>query len=92
MPFVSASSLPANDGTGRTIREANEQDLHHEIPVGTLVEIVCRNAHQDLRLRVLAHTRDCDGTPLYSLGWSQTQHERIRFGAESLRVVDDHGA
>lgn len=58
---------------GRSIRE-NNLELTHTIPVGTLVEVT---AHVDMangtKLRgvchmyVWAHTRDCDGTPLYSL-------------------------
>jgi hypothetical protein len=51
--------------------------LEHNIPVGALVEVkesedslredtVMSNA--GVRLFVLRHNRDCDGTPLYALG------------------------
>ena len=65
--------LPSNDGTGRTIKEAN-LGIQHNIPVGTLVEVkyekwrgggCCEKIHA--RLWVWEHGRDCDGTPLYIL-------------------------
>jgi len=58
---------------GRTIRE-NNNELQHNIPIGSLVEVqydewygegACQKVHA--RLYVVKHTRDCDGTPLYSL-------------------------
>jgi hypothetical protein len=60
---------------GKTIRE-NNRELTHGIPVGTLVEVqydvwhgdgACSKVHA--RLYVLAHNRDCDGTPVYTLGY-----------------------
>lgn len=59
---------------GRTWRDQNLEDLHHGIPLDTLVEVqydswfgdgACEKVHA--RLYVVEHTRDCDGTPLYSL-------------------------
>ncbi len=64
------------EGNGRTVRENNMAILHN-IPVGTLVEVkydtwhgngACSKIHA--RLWVIWHTRDCDGTPLYTLGES----------------------
>jgi len=59
---------------GRTWREQNLEDLHHGIPLGTLVEVQYDTWHGDgacekihARLWVVEHTRDCDGEPLYSL-------------------------
>jgi len=57
----------------KTIKE-NNLELKHNIPIGTLVEVkydewyddgACIKAH--VRLFIVAHNRDCDGTPLYSL-------------------------
>lgn len=57
---------------GRTVRE-NNLDREHAIPLGTLVEIVpeddewAEEEYDGVRLYVVKHTRDCDGSPLYSL-------------------------
>lgn len=51
---------------GRSYREVNAS-LAHAIPLGTLVEL-----EGGERLRVMKHTRDCDQTPLYSLGVSDS--------------------
>jgi hypothetical protein len=65
-----------NPETGKTWREENLVQVH-QYPVGSLVEI-CHTIDEystredqirnGLRLHVVAQTRDCDGTPLYSLG------------------------
>lgn len=59
---------------GKTIRE-NNSTIKHNIPIGALVEVKYDNWHGDgacekihARLWVVNHTRDCDGTPIYSLG------------------------
>lgn len=49
------------DSLGRSYREAN-REKKHSIPIGTLVEL-----SDGVRLWVVAHTRDCDQTPLYEL-------------------------
>jgi len=58
---------------GGTIRQ-NNLARQHQYSIGTLVEIkwdtwfgdgACRKIHA--RLWVVAHTRDCDGSPLYTL-------------------------
>jgi hypothetical protein len=51
-----------NDPQGRSYREINITK-QHSIPIGALVEIKTGE-----RLFVTKHTRDCDQTPLYSLG------------------------
>ena len=51
-----------NDKEGRTYREINNAKTH-EIPMGSKVR-----THDGMVLFVTEHTRDCDGTPLYSLG------------------------
>lgn len=62
-----------NPETGKTYKEEN-LELQHNIPIGTLVEVkwdegfgegACWKVHA--RLWVVAHRRDCDGTPLYSI-------------------------
>ena len=54
---------------GKTVRQ-NNMEIGHEIPLGALVEIdcECQPDWQGCRLFVVRHDRDCDGTPLYSLG------------------------
>ena len=47
--------------TGKTYREMN-LELKHQFPIGSLVEIDGYS-----RLFIVAHRRDCDGTPLYSM-------------------------
>ena len=81
---------------GKTIRE-NNLALRHNIPIGTLVEVkfdswfgggACWKVHA--RLWVVSHTRDCDGTPLYSIGrYKKINVDRHHgFSEESLTVVD----
>ena len=66
--------------TGRTYKEGNLAQPH-SIPIGALVEFapnedfIVEDAEAGLdldqrgiRLHVIAHTRDCDGSPLYVLG------------------------
>lgn len=50
-----------SDQQGRTYREIN-QAKHHKFGIGLLVEL-----ENGCRLRIAKRTRDCDGTPLYSL-------------------------
>lgn len=88
---------------GKTIRE-NNLAKEHRIPVGTLVEVkfdewfgdgACLKAHA--RLWVVKHTRDCDGTPLYSLSAHQdpewalgrfSTFTRHGFGEERLISIE----
>jgi rRNA maturation protein Nop10 len=58
---------------GKSIRENNEA-IQHKIPLGALVEAkydewfgdgACQKVHA--RLWVVQHSRDCDGSPLYTL-------------------------
>lgn len=65
--FINVADL-INPDTGNTYRHDNLAKAH-AIPLGTLVEI-CWEGEPDngIRLHVVAHKRDCDGTPLYSLG------------------------
>jgi hypothetical protein len=62
-----------NPETGKTYKDEN-LEKQHRIPIGALVEVkwdtwfgegACWKVHA--RLWVVAHRRDCDGTPLYSI-------------------------
>lgn len=56
---------------GKTVRENNEA-LKHNIPLLTLVEVESDDPDRNgLRLFVVEHSRDCDGTPLYSLSFDK---------------------
>lgn len=62
-----------NPDTGKTYREENNA-LTHKIPLGVMVEV--KGDEYDtkmngLRLWVVKHTRDCDGTPLYGLSFDK---------------------
>ena len=68
---------------GKTIKEEN-LEKGHNIPIGTLVETkystwhgagACEKVH--VRLWVVAHERDCDGTPLYTLCKNRNPSEGI---------------
>lgn len=85
-----------NPETGKTYREENNEKVHN-IPIGSLVEV-----ENGLRLFVVAHERDCDGTPLYALSfdkkWTPTMYgdqykafARFRidsgYSEDSLKVI-----
>lgn len=55
-----------NPSTGKTFREENLEKVH-QFPIGSLVELT-DDPPGGIRLHVVGHSRDCDGTPLYSLG------------------------
>ena len=58
--IVSIHNLPS-DIAGLTWKEKNML-IEHKIPIGSLVEL-----EEGVRLFIVKHTRDCDGTPLYVL-------------------------
>ena len=87
-----------NPETGKTHKEEN-LERRHNIPLGTLVEVKFDNWFGDgacwkvhARLWVVAHTRDCDGTPLYSISRWQSPFQLHRtypgFSEKSLTVVN----
>lgn len=68
-----------NPETGKTYREENNAK-EHKIPLGSLVEVDFDDTYNDrphkgLRLFVVKHDRDCDGTPLYSLSFDKNWKE-----------------
>ncbi len=92
--FINVADL-INPKTGKTWRQENSE-LQHNIPIGTLVEIETGE-----RLTVVKHTRDCDQTPLYTLGIKDDfkDYENLEeyqkysslfpgYAEESLKVVE----
>lgn len=80
--FNLADLTDPSDPQGRTYRQVNAERTH-AIPLGALVELETGE-----RLRVMLHTRDCDGTPLYSLGVSDEDETWYHgYSDESLTVV-----
>lgn len=66
---------------GLSIKE-NNLTLQHTIPIGTLVEITYDSQYDEpdektcgLRLFVVNHSRDCDGTPLYDLSFDKKSYK-----------------
>jgi hypothetical protein len=82
-----ADLVDPSDPEGRTYRQINAARMHN-IPIGTLVELDTGE-----RLRVMMHTRDCDRTPLYSLGIAGDEYQnspgQLRHGydEECLKVI-----
>ena len=69
--------------------EQNNKKIPHKIPVGSLVEIVYNDEYDEnntfgVRLFVVAHTRDCDGTPLYSLSFNKTAWDEMNKAETAL--------
>lgn len=83
-------------------RKQNNLNKIHNIPLGSLVQVEFEK-HGSAgvsvlisgRMRVIAHARDCDGTPLYTLGyWWPTFSESPLEGGfleDSLTVIDGTG-
>jgi hypothetical protein len=109
MPIIPYSSIV--EPNGKTIRE-NNLETRHAIPLGTLVETQVDTYYGQgasikgvARMFVCKHSRDCDGTTLYSLtphyGWytnldfnsSQVRDAICRvengYAEDSLKVVTD---
>lgn len=94
MKFEILHNIKLNDG--KTIKEHN-LEKKHGIAIGALVETkydewfgdgACTKIHA--RLFVTRQTRDCDGTPLYSIGpkrwdgdWESHGHAE-----EDLKVIE----
>lgn len=78
MKIINISDL-VNPDTGKSYRQENNERIHN-IPVGTLVEVdfddeCLESPKKGLRLFVVGHDRDCDGTPLYSLSFNKDWKE-----------------
>lgn len=74
------------EANGKTIRE-NNLERTHQLPLGALVEINAPEVkdHHGLRLWIVAHMRDCDGTPLYGLSFEIP--ERLETAIHNGEVV-----
>jgi len=71
-----AHDLPS-DVIGKTWKKKN-LEITHKISLWSLVEINYEDApNKGVRLLVCKHTRDCDGTPLYSLTWDRNYYEQF---------------
>jgi len=54
---------------GKTIKQ-NNLTIEHSIPFDTLVEVdIPYSEYHKMRMYVVSHERDCDGTPLYGLSY-----------------------
>ncbi len=63
-----ADIVDPDDVQGRTYRQVNKEKTH-AIPLGALCEVnIDYSEYYRMRGYVVSHDRDCDGTPLYSLG------------------------
>lgn len=73
------------EANGKTIRQNNLEEQHN-LPLGTLVEIDADylDVH-GIRLFVVNHSRDCDGTPLYDLSFNPKAQRDL----DSLEI--EHG-
>lgn len=74
-----------NPETGKSYRHENNEKKHN-IELGRLVEINFDDSYsvdkkKGLRLFVVSHHRDCDGTPLYGLSFDRNWHE-LMFGED----------
>jgi len=82
------------EGNGKTVRENNVEKIH-KIPLYSLVEIQIGQWDDEedpvngLRLYVVSHTRDCDGTPLYGLSYSKNAKKELeKYENEKKSIVD----
>jgi len=67
---------------GKTIKE-NNLAREHKYPIGSLVEL-----ENGERLFVMAYTRDCDGSPLYNLGFRWNKETLSRnHGEEHIKFA-----
>lgn len=82
------------ESNGKTVRE-NNSAIAHKIPIGSLVEIVSEDDEFEwigVRMYVVDHSRDCDGTPLYVIGPKCARDKWDRhggFGEDNLKLVGD---
>lgn len=60
--FINVADIVEDNG--KTIRENNLNEVH-TVPIGSLVHV--KYDDKDYLGRVVAHWRDCDGTPLYDI-------------------------
>jgi hypothetical protein len=76
---------------GKTIRQ-NNLEKTHLIPLGALVEVSYEDSYEEddektsgIRLFVVNHSRDCDGTPLYDLSFSKKAYKKWKELDEKIK-------
>ena len=79
---------------GKTLKE-NNLAIKHDIPIGTLVEITYKSDYEEenenkygLRLFVVNHSRDCDGTPLYDMSFDQKAFKEFQETETKIKNKD----
>ena len=84
-----------NPETRKTYKEG-KLEKRHNFPVGSLVEFaVSSDPLEDhdmdgVRLFVVHHSRDCDGTPLYCLSANRNDTKQERTGSANRSWVNGH--
>lgn len=80
------------EANGKTVRE-NNLNAEHTIPLGAIVEVSaeCVTSHR-LRMFVVQHSRDCDGTPLYSLSFDPEAFTDYEKAVIDLRTMRNDGS
>lgn len=81
------------EANGLTVKENNLAKTH-DVPLGTLVEITYESEYDEpqekmkgLRLFVVNHSRDCDGTPLYDLSFKRDAHIEYQKYEQELKTL-----
>lgn len=82
------------ESNGKTWKE-NNLAKQHDIPLGTLVEITYKSDYEDeedskygLRLFVVNHSRDCDGTPLYDMSFDKNSYKEFKLTEDKIKNND----
>lgn len=80
-----------DDPQGRSYRQVNAERTH-AYPIGSLVELKSNEDYDygGERLYVKYHGRDCDQTPLYSLGLKNHENKyqwSHGFSEESMKLI-----
>ncbi|MDI6977294.1 hypothetical protein [Serratia sp. Se-RSBMAAmG] len=78
------------ESNGKTVKQ-NNMEQSHTIPLGSLVEILGSENDDDtgLRLFVVHHGRDCDGTPLYGLSLKKDAKEEMDKRQKQVATLPD---
>lgn len=76
------------ESNGKTVKQ-NNMAQSHTIPLGSLVEILGSENDDDtgLRLFVVHHGRDCDGTPLYGLSLKKDAKEEMDKYDKEVKIL-----
>lgn len=80
------------EANGKTVKQNNMAQVHN-ISIGTLVEILpdsCSDDEAGLRLFVVGHGRDCDGTPLYHMSFNKDAYKEMEEHKRKKAVLTDN--